>query len=125
MARGECQARRTAARVADQVEALETGVPRGPQHAVDLVVERVVRRRLGPRVDLEILGHGFDLVVERVQKRTVGEIGRHHPTRQQDCPWRHRSEPTRSAASGLALGAATLTPWAARPWCGDVTAAWV
>ena len=102
MTRGERQARRAPTRVANQVEALETGVVRGPQHAVDLVLERVVRRRLGPGVDLQIPCDRFDLVAQRVEQGTVSESGRHHPARQKDCPRRHSREPTRSLAFGLA-----------------------
>ncbi len=68
---GEQETRCAAAGVADQVKALETSVPSRAQHAGDLVVKRVARRRLGPRINLEVLRDRLDIRAQRLEQRTV------------------------------------------------------
>ena len=45
-------------------------VPRRSQHAIDLVLERVVGRRLGARVHLEVLCDRFDVAAQRIEGST-------------------------------------------------------
>src|SRR5262249_14929671 len=85
----EREARCTAARIANQVESLETGVACCSQHTVDLVVKRVVGWRLGVCVDLEVLRDRFHVLAQRLDQSAVGEVGRHYAAGQQDCLQRH------------------------------------
>src|SRR5262249_18613273 len=82
---GERQARCAAARIANQMEALETGVACGSQHTVDLVLERVVGGRLGFCVELEVLRDRFRVLAQCLDQSAVGEISRHYAAGQQDC----------------------------------------
>ena len=70
-----------AARVTDEMEALEPRHVGRTQDTVDLDVERVVRRQRLTRVDLEVLRDHVDVIAgERLKQRPVGELsGQHAP----------------------------------------------
>lgn len=78
------QGDRTAKRVPDQVESTETSLVGSPQHAGDLQVEAVVRRRFIAGIDLEILGDAPGLITERLAERSIGQSSRQHTARKQD-----------------------------------------
>src|SRR5207253_5235275 len=80
---GERERRRTAAGVADEVEAIEAACVRFTQDAVDLGCERVVRRRLVRRVDRELLGGRVDAPTQHLEQRTIRRSRRQHAARQQ------------------------------------------
>jgi len=84
---GEGQARGAATGVADEVEPVE---PRGLSHSQDsrdLDIERIVRRGLLARVDLEFLCHRLDLVTESLQQCPICQVRREHGPRKQDHLW--------------------------------------
>jgi len=86
--RGERDRGRSASRVSDEVEGLETGLVGGPADPLDLGLEAVARRwdrRAG--VHLEILGPRIDVGFELGEQCRIRELGR------QDRAWEEDHRP--------------------------------
>ena len=77
----------------EPVEAVNTSLAQDPLH---LGAETEVRRRLVPRVHLEIFCDRIDPLPEHLKQGRVGRLGRHNPARQQHDAMasRHGLDPT-------------------------------
>ena len=108
MSGGERQAQGAAARVADEMKAVEAGRVRGPQDAVSLVLERVPGGRCRVGVDLELLRDGLHVVAERGEQRAVGELGWHDAAGQEDRLGRHGRPRTSSMKASTSVAAGSI-----------------
>jgi len=80
---GKGQRGGAAARLAHEMEAVETvniGLTQDPLH---LKIETEVRRRLIPRVNLEILQDSIDALPQQLQQCRIRGFRRQYPARQQ------------------------------------------
>jgi hypothetical protein len=79
----EGERRRTAARIANEVEAVEATAIGFAQNPLHLHVEAVIRRRLVAGVDLQVLCDRIHAGPEHFQECAVGRRRRQNPTRQE------------------------------------------
>lgn len=81
---GEGQAGGAAARVAEEVEAVEAMRLRLPQDSLPFDCEPVAARRHVGRVHVELFRHRLDAVTERLEERAVRGAGSQHATGEED-----------------------------------------